>query len=551
MFVLVVGCERAPVSTTRPSSEGTEISDASVSPADPGPLLRGLAVGQRHGCTWTRDGAAVCWGSNRFDEGGRGDRSGECRPLEVPDLRGVTHMAAAEHYACAVVGDGGVRCFGRYPSRESGGSSAVTLEIEGGAVEVATADDYACARGTDGRVWCWGRGVAMGPEERETVMLPRAVPGLSGATALAVGSNLACAAVEDRPLTCWGSIGSLLSAPPKGVFRFGPTELSGPSPAFAPAISESIPCALDERGHPWCWVGTGSWGLQAAPEPVRFGEQSLVSLLSLPNARAACGWVADEEPSRLRCWAPLVDPAPSSEALLADLKIPERSSGEDTRALALVDGPVSGGLAGCMLGGDDEVMCWDTKGEPLWRDELAALTRGSWATELEVACRRVDGDGDGILDSADRCPEEPEVYNTVNDGDGCPDEPASLVRIDVEGQRIELLQKVKFAIGKDHIRPESFELLEHLAAAIIGNPQIAVVEIEGHTDSKSNEHLYGRRPTEKRAKSVRDFLVSRGVEPQRLESRGYGEDKPIASNRTAEGRALNRRIEVTIREWVD
>ena len=87
-------------------------------------------------------------------------------------------------------------------------------------------------------------------------------------------------------------------------------------------------------------------------------------------------------------------------------------------------------------------------------------------------------------------------------------------------------------------------------AAIIGHPRLARIEIQAHKDSRGAD-VFSHSPTQRRADNVRKFLVARGVDPARLESRGYGETKPIASNRTEEGRALNRRVEVVILAWGD
>ena len=68
--------------------------------------------------------------------------------------------------------------------------------------------------------------------------------------------------------------------------------------------------------------------------------------------------------------------------------------------------------------------------------------------------------------------------------------------------------------------------------------------VEGHTDSVGSD-VYNQRLSERRANAVRDYMVSRGISASRIKTKGYGEAKPIASNMTAEGRAKNRRVEVT------
>ena len=71
------------------------------------------------------------------------------------------------------------------------------------------------------------------------------------------------------------------------------------------------------------------------------------------------------------------------------------------------------------------------------------------------------------------------------------------------------------------------------------------VEAQGHTDSQGSD-AYNLRLSQQRAESVREYLVSQGVEPGRITARGYGESQPIASNDTADGRATNRRVTLRI-----
>jgi outer membrane protein OmpA-like peptidoglycan-associated protein len=107
------------------------------------------------------------------------------------------------------------------------------------------------------------------------------------------------------------------------------------------------------------------------------------------------------------------------------------------------------------------------------------------------------------------------------------------------------LKGVYFDIGKSTLRPESYPVLDDAAKILKDNPKI-MVEIQGHTDSQGSES-YNQTLSDKRAYSVVQYLVkTQGIEIKRLKAIGYGESKPIASNETAEGRALNRRVEFVI-----
>jgi MYXO-CTERM domain-containing protein len=124
-----------------------------------------------------------------------------------------------------------------------------------------------------------------------------------------------------------------------------------------------------------------------------------------------------------------------------------------------------------------------------------------------------------------------------------PPEPVPQVRL--EPTRIVLLEHLRFAHDSDVIEAASTQILDQVATVLRDHPSIELVRIEGHTDDNGssawNQDLSGRR-----AARVRAALVQRGIEPGRLESKGYGPTRPIASNATADGRYRNRRVEFII-----
>ena len=154
-------------------------------------------------------------------------------------------------------------------------------------------------------------------------------------------------------------------------------------------------------------------------------------------------------------------------------------------------------------------------------------------------CAELDNDDDGIADLIDQCMNEPEDYDNDQDSDGCPEE-RKLVK--VVGDRIELGQKVFFKTGKAKIMSVSFPLLDEVAQVLIDNPSIEI-RVEGHTDSRGSNRS-NKRLSDRRAASVVQALAERGVAQSRMISIGYGEDRPIEDNKTKEGRAANRRVEV-------
>ena len=115
-----------------------------------------------------------------------------------------------------------------------------------------------------------------------------------------------------------------------------------------------------------------------------------------------------------------------------------------------------------------------------------------------------------------------------------------------KGDKIEILQQVRFASGKSTILPESFNLLAQVVDAIIKN-NVKRVKVEGHTDNRGNKAA-NQTLSEDRARSVMEYLVAQGIDKSRLESVGYGDAKPIAPNLTARGRELNRRVEFIVLE---
>jgi outer membrane protein OmpA-like peptidoglycan-associated protein len=162
-------------------------------------------------------------------------------------------------------------------------------------------------------------------------------------------------------------------------------------------------------------------------------------------------------------------------------------------------------------------------------------------------CPDFDNDNDGVPDKLDRCPNEPETWNGFKDDDGCPDKGKPLVVITDE--KIELKETILFETASDKIRGKiSFELLDIVTQVLKGNPAIRV-SIEGHTDNKGNAEA-NRELSKRRAESVKKYLSGKGIEENRMETKGWGPDNPIADNRQSSGRAVNRRVEFIIIQQV-
>jgi OOP family OmpA-OmpF porin len=157
----------------------------------------------------------------------------------------------------------------------------------------------------------------------------------------------------------------------------------------------------------------------------------------------------------------------------------------------------------------------------------------------EDGCPEVDTDGDGILGSRDKCPDQPETFNNYKDDDGCPDE------VPIEVKRFTgVIQGINFKSNSDKLLKGSFPILNRAVTVLKDFPDVRM-EISGHTDNMGKAD-YNRDLSQKRADSVKAYLVSQGINAGRLESVGYGMDKPIASNKTKAGRSKNRRTEFNL-----
>jgi OOP family OmpA-OmpF porin len=124
--------------------------------------------------------------------------------------------------------------------------------------------------------------------------------------------------------------------------------------------------------------------------------------------------------------------------------------------------------------------------------------------------------------------------NFFQDEDGCPDEKPEPIRDAV-------LTGVVFREGGAELDPGSFLILDGLASRLFAYPGTNI-EIQGHVDDRTGTRA--RALSLERAEAVAEYLANRGIEARRLKTVGYGSTKPIAPNRTAQGRANNRRIQI-------
>ena len=141
------------------------------------------------------------------------------------------------------------------------------------------------------------------------------------------------------------------------------------------------------------------------------------------------------------------------------------------------------------------------------------------------ACKQgpKDSDGDGVIDSQDRCPNTPKGA-TVNKV-GC-----------------WIVKGLLFDFNKADIKPKYYKNLQEVIKVLKANPGLKV-EIQGHTDNIGSA-AYNMKLSLRRAQAVANYLVKHGISASRLKVKGYGFTRPVASNDTPEGRALNRRVQL-------
>ena len=151
-----------------------------------------------------------------------------------------------------------------------------------------------------------------------------------------------------------------------------------------------------------------------------------------------------------------------------------------------------------------------------------------------------DRDRDGIANEDDHCPDDAGPASSDPATHGCP-------RVYVTADRVVITQQPRFAVDRAVILPESAPLLMEVAAVLEAHPELVRIEVQGHTDDRAGDE-HNRVLSRRRAESICDWLVGRGIARSRLVARGYGRTRPLVDNATPAGRAMNRRVEFVVLE---
>lgn len=310
----------------------------------------------------------------------------------------------------------------------------------------------------------------------------------------------------------------------------------------------------------------GGWVLSAAP------GIGVLNQPGTPDFRflLRVAWAPQEPP-------PLEeeDPEPVVSVPVNDPPPPPPPDGDEDDIVDAEDAcPADKGVAsadpakhGCPPDGDGDGVADAT-------DVCPSVPAGAHPDPARTGCPLTDSDADGIFDPFDLCPQEPvgplpdpakkgcplpdRDADTVGDADdACPDKagaPHPDARkngcpglVQVREGKLVILKPVFFATNRDKVLAKSFAVLSAVADALLAQPQVRRIRVEGHTDDRGNAQK-NTLLSQRRAESVRMFLINRGVAAERLEAVGYGPSEPIETNKTSRGRAANRRVEFEILE---
>ncbi|WP_454803222.1 OmpA family protein [Mucilaginibacter phyllosphaerae] len=176
--------------------------------------------------------------------------------------------------------------------------------------------------------------------------------------------------------------------------------------------------------------------------------------------------------------------------------------------------------------------------------EVQAKLAAAEQERLKNVREMADDDNDGVANRYDKCPATP--VNTPVDGAGCP---LPIVKekvvITQQDRRVigEAINNLEFEYGKANIKEKSYETLNQVADLLVKKD--FSLKLAGHTDNKGRISA-NLKLSKARAESVKAYLVSHGANASRIEATGYGYTQPIATNKTAKGRSLNRRVEFTL-----
>jgi outer membrane protein OmpA-like peptidoglycan-associated protein len=150
-------------------------------------------------------------------------------------------------------------------------------------------------------------------------------------------------------------------------------------------------------------------------------------------------------------------------------------------------------------------------------------------------CPLVDTDNDGVPDEEDKCPTQP----GPKENNGCP-----VIKEEVKKKVDYAANNILFATGKYVLLSKSFKGLDEVSKILKDNPDLKL-SIDGHTDNVGADG-FNQKLSENRANAVKNYFMKKGIDAGRLTASGHGKTQPIEDNKTAAGRAKNRRVEMKL-----
>lgn len=330
-----------------------------------------LAVGSDFACVLTTSGGVKCWGRNMWGQLGDGTNTDRPKPVDVLGLSsGVDRLVVngAASYICAVKTSGGVACWGRNrfgaKANEELGSILIPTGVQGlgdGVKQVSVARQHACAVMADGGAKCWGTNSSaqLGDGRTEDTSVAVAVTGLVGPVErLALGRDYSCAQLQSGAVMCWGENEYGQLGDGTTTARQTPTLVGGLANVTDIAVGRGAEspytCAITDAGALKCWggnddgqLGDGTADDRSSPVDVLGGASGFVSLTL--GVRHGCA-ITNEQ--RVGCWGVSV------RGQLGGGLSPDGSVPVDVLTLSDVASIRAAGEHTCALTKDGGVACW-------------------------------------------------------------------------------------------------------------------------------------------------------------------------------------------------
>jgi alpha-tubulin suppressor-like RCC1 family protein len=334
-----------------------------------GTKARQIATGSAHSCAVRANGLVACWGDNSFGQLGDGTNHTRLTPVTVSSfgLSRAVQVAAGFSHTCALVPGGLVRCWGDNGAGQLGDGTTRTrsgpgpVSGLGNVVAIAAGNAHTCALVANGTVRCWGFNTSgqIGNGAASTaVLVPTAVTGLSGVTAISAGGSHTCALRFNGTVRCWGAnaTGQLGDGTTTG--QLTPITVSGLGNAVSIAAGDFHTCVTLANGGARCWGGnsTGALGDGTTTQRLTPVAVSFASLTPAPAFAATitagsghtCALLADGFPV---CWGD------NAFGKLGDGTTINRST--PARVLLTNSGPLATGMDHtCTVAADGVPRCW-------------------------------------------------------------------------------------------------------------------------------------------------------------------------------------------------